>query len=232
MNQEKIGALIKDLRKKNHFTQAQFAKRYGVTYQAVSKWETGKNIPDIALLKQISNDFGVNIEELLEGKMTESKNKRNYLLVIGIFFFILVIILLFYFRSTPSFEFKKLSSSCNSFTISGVIAYNDLKSSIHISSIEYCGGDDTVEYKTMECVLYEVSGDVETRLGTTRYKGETPISLEHFLRQVEFNIDHYDRICKQYSNDNLYLQINATDESDKVTTYKIPLKLSDSCSNS
>ena len=57
MNQEKIGNLIKEIRKKNNLTQAEFAERYGVTYQAVSKWENGKNIPDIMLLKQISEDF-------------------------------------------------------------------------------------------------------------------------------------------------------------------------------
>ena len=57
MNQEKIGNLIKEIRKKNNLTQAEFAERYGVTYQTVSKWENGKNIPDIMLLKQISEDF-------------------------------------------------------------------------------------------------------------------------------------------------------------------------------
>ena len=53
MNQEKIGSLIKKIRKENNLTQQDFAKKYGVTYQAVSKWENGKNIPDIALLKEI-----------------------------------------------------------------------------------------------------------------------------------------------------------------------------------
>ena len=41
MNQEKIGKQIKEFRRKNHLTQQQFAEKYGVTYQAVSKWETG-----------------------------------------------------------------------------------------------------------------------------------------------------------------------------------------------
>ena len=53
MDQKRIGNLIKELRKKNNLTQEKFAEKYGVTYQAVSKWENGKNIPDISLLKQI-----------------------------------------------------------------------------------------------------------------------------------------------------------------------------------
>ena len=76
MDQEKIGKLIKEIRKKNNLTQAEFAEKYGVTYQAVSKWENGKNIPDVSLLKEISKDFNVNIEDLLEGRVS-SKNKSN-----------------------------------------------------------------------------------------------------------------------------------------------------------
>ena len=65
MEQEKIGKFIKKLRKENNLTQKDLADKYGVTYQAVSKWETGKNIPDISLLKEISKHFNVNIEDLL-----------------------------------------------------------------------------------------------------------------------------------------------------------------------
>ena len=73
MDQEKIGKLIKEIRQKNNLTQKQFADKYGITYQAVSKWENGKNMPDVSLLKQISKDFKVNIEDLLvlEEKLNE-----------------------------------------------------------------------------------------------------------------------------------------------------------------
>ena len=50
MDQEKIGKFIKDLRIKNNLTQKEFADKYNVTYQAVSKWENGKNMPDLSLL--------------------------------------------------------------------------------------------------------------------------------------------------------------------------------------
>ena len=59
MNQDKIGKLIKKIRKENNLTQADFAKDLGVTYQAVSKWENGKNIPDISILKKISNKYNI-----------------------------------------------------------------------------------------------------------------------------------------------------------------------------
>ena len=73
MNQEKIGEFIKKLRQDNNLTQKDLANKYNVTYQAVSKWERGLNIPDISLLKQMSEDFNISIEELLSGKPTEPK---------------------------------------------------------------------------------------------------------------------------------------------------------------
>ena len=77
MNTDKIGKVIKDIRIKNNLTQSEFADRYGVTYQAVSKWENGKNIPDISLLKQICKDFNINIDDLLEGKLSINKKKNH-----------------------------------------------------------------------------------------------------------------------------------------------------------
>ena len=52
---EQIGSIIKDIRKKNNLTQNEFASILGVTFQAVSKWENDKSIPDITILKDISN---------------------------------------------------------------------------------------------------------------------------------------------------------------------------------
>ena len=47
MNQDKISKLIKELRKKNNLTQNEFAKQFNVTYQAVSKWESGASYPEM-----------------------------------------------------------------------------------------------------------------------------------------------------------------------------------------
>ena len=68
MNQEKIGQFIKDIRLKQNLSQKNFAEKYNVTYQAVSKWENGKNLPDYSLIKQISKDFNVSIDEFYNGK--------------------------------------------------------------------------------------------------------------------------------------------------------------------
>ena len=93
MNQEKFGKFIKELRQKNNLTQKEFADKYHVTYQAVSKWENGKNMPDSALIKQISEDFNVSLEELYNG---EFKNKEKKSISIIIMICIIVIIFINY----------------------------------------------------------------------------------------------------------------------------------------
>ena len=95
MNQDKIGKFIKKIRLENNLTQKQLADTLGVTYQAVSKWENGKNIPDIELLKEISERFNINIDEILNGeKRPKKKNNYLYLFLIPV---VLIIIVLFIF---------------------------------------------------------------------------------------------------------------------------------------
>lgn len=78
MDQEKFGKFIKDIRKKHNLTQKQLADKYNVTYKAVSKWENGLNMPDTSLMKQMSKDFEISIDELLEGEYKEKKGKRSF----------------------------------------------------------------------------------------------------------------------------------------------------------
>ena len=65
MNQYITGAVIKELREKNHFTQAELAGKLNVSDKTVSKWETGKCCPDIELLPELAAIFGVSIDRLL-----------------------------------------------------------------------------------------------------------------------------------------------------------------------
>ncbi len=229
MNQSKVGQFIKKIRTTNGLTQKEFGKIYGVTYQAVSKWENGKNIPDISLLKQMSQDFNVDIESILEGEMPPSPKTiyHNYL-PYAIIVVLLVIVISFIIRGTQStFEFKTLSSSCDEFTISGVIAYDKTKSSIHISNIDYCKGNDQTLYEKIECTLYEQVNNTQTKIGTSNYHEQTPITLEDYLKSVNFDIDNYPKTCREYTQHSLFLQINAQDENGKITTYQIPLNLKD-----
>lgn len=132
------------------------------------------------------------------------------------------------FQKDKDFQFKTLSTECNNFNISGNISYNENKSAIYITNIKYCGGDDTEEYKQIECTLYESNNNIERKISSFKSDYEK-IKLEEFLQDVTISIDDYEKTCKEYQENSLYLSINATDYNEKITSYKIPLKLS-SCS--
>ncbi len=68
MDQTKVGAFLKDLRKEKELTQEQLAEELGVSGRTISRWETGKNMPDISLLAEIAEFFDVSIPEIIKGE--------------------------------------------------------------------------------------------------------------------------------------------------------------------
>jgi transcriptional regulator with XRE-family HTH domain len=69
VNCDKIGKLISTLRKEKALTQKQIADRMNISDKTVSKWERGLGCPDVSLLPELSHILGVNIEEILSGKI-------------------------------------------------------------------------------------------------------------------------------------------------------------------
>ncbi len=65
-----IGRNIRTFRQQKGVTQEQLAAHLGLSYQAVSKWETNANTPDIALLPEIAQFFGTSIDALFSGEIT------------------------------------------------------------------------------------------------------------------------------------------------------------------
>lgn len=72
MDLKKFGAFMKTLRSEKGLTQEKLAEKYGVSNRAVSRWETGTNVPDLDILIQLSEDYGVTIRELLDGERKET----------------------------------------------------------------------------------------------------------------------------------------------------------------
>ena len=228
MNQEKIGNYIKTLRKDNNLTQEQLAKKLGVTYQAVSKWENGKNIPDLQIIKEICNLFNIDINELLDNERPNNKSNKIYYYLAGLILVVLLVFLIFVIRNQKTnFEFKTISTTCEDFSITGSAAYNKDKSSIYISNIEYCGKNPEKKYQKVECSFFERNQDTSKLISSCGDKED--ITLEKFLRKLTINIDNYNSTCKKFNNESLYLEIKATDDENKITLYSIPLTLNSNC---
>ncbi len=68
MNENKTGNFISTLRKEKELTQAQLAEKLNVTDKAVSRWETGKGMPDSSLLVPLADILGITVSELLTGE--------------------------------------------------------------------------------------------------------------------------------------------------------------------
>ena len=77
MDQDRIGKFIKECRKNKKLTQEQLAEKLGVTYKAVSKWETGKCLPDASLMLELCNILDINANELLTGEKIPEKNYKE-----------------------------------------------------------------------------------------------------------------------------------------------------------
>lgn len=71
----KLGEKIKTLRRQRDISQEVLANYLGVTFQAVSKWETGTAMPDVALIPAIASFFGVSTDELFDYNRAEAEKK-------------------------------------------------------------------------------------------------------------------------------------------------------------
>ena len=75
MNSYITGPAIKRSREERRLTQAQLAEKIGVSDKAVSKWETGKGLPDISLVEPLAKSLGVSVMELMNGEQIINRNK-------------------------------------------------------------------------------------------------------------------------------------------------------------
>lgn len=74
MNQYVTGTMIRELREKKHFTQAELAQMLHVSDKTVSKWETAKGYPDISLLEPLARALDISVAELLCGRAIRNIN--------------------------------------------------------------------------------------------------------------------------------------------------------------
>ena len=90
MDQIKMGAFLKELRKEKHLTQEDLAEELHVSNRTISRWETGTSLPDINMLVMLSDFFS---RALFWGGFKDNDNDKNsgnaILMLIGLIFLIL-----------------------------------------------------------------------------------------------------------------------------------------------
>ncbi len=77
MNQKRIGEFISKLRKEKEMTQVELANHLGVTDRAISKWENGRGLPDLSLIRELCDILGISINELLNGEKIKKEEYKK-----------------------------------------------------------------------------------------------------------------------------------------------------------
>ena len=75
MELNKTGLLIRDLRMKMGMTQKNLADLMNISDKTVSKWERGLGLPDVSLIVELSDIFGIKVDTLLTGRMNINDEK-------------------------------------------------------------------------------------------------------------------------------------------------------------
>ena len=77
MDANATGRFIAELRKQKGYTQKELAEKLMVTDKAISRWETGKGLPDTSLLKPLGDILCVSVSELLSGRIIEEADMKD-----------------------------------------------------------------------------------------------------------------------------------------------------------
>ncbi len=77
MDQKKVGAFLKTLRKERGLTQEQLAEQVSVSNRTVSRWETGSNLPDLDVLIELADLYEVELREILDGGRKETEMDKE-----------------------------------------------------------------------------------------------------------------------------------------------------------
>lgn len=221
-----FGKIIKEIRKNNNLTQKELADKLFVTYQAVSKWENNKSIPDITILQKISELYNIDLNNLT---ITNKKQSNKlYLLIIIIILIILSSLGILYLNNhSHDFEMRTIETTCNDFNLSGTIAYNKDKTAIYISEIDYCGLNKDKIYDTITSTLYQNENNKEKIIITNKEKNN--LSLNDYLKDLTYHVDNYKSTCLDYNKNELYIKIELQKKNESTITYTIPLKINDTC---
>ena len=74
MDQVKIGKFIAECRRNVNLTQMQLAEKLGITDRAISKWETGRSLPDSSVMLELCGILGITVNDLLSGEVVTMDN--------------------------------------------------------------------------------------------------------------------------------------------------------------
>ena len=179
---------IKRLRESRHLTQEQLANVLGLSFQAVSKWETGVTMPDIMLLPVIASYFGVAIDDLFKASVPVYRNEAEKLLA--------------RFASTHAQQdFLQAEAEFNYLAKDGPLSPADKRNLaiLHEHAMEACRDralalyDEILATGCKDALYYRVARQKTTLLHHLGRAGEAVTEWESFCRQENATLPDF--IC-------------------------------------
>ena len=240
MDQEKIGKLIADLRKRKNLTQQQLGDKVGVGYRAVSKWERGITCPDISIINDLSKELDITAGELLAGELTdETKSKFNIpvnkshkklfitLSILSIFL-ISIIFGTFYYFNNKEYVYDIRSLNQEVCYLEGKFTFRGSLISININKLIF--QDSELNKKIINNYEYKIISN-KNILMTYSKISEYKILLENeSIKKFSenFNISYntnYNIVRDNIVNDEVALIITFTTDNNQTIIQNIPFEL-------
>lgn len=153
MDQEKIGKFIYECRKNKNITQMELASKLLVSNRAVSKWENGLSMPDVALFNPLCEILGVSINELLAGeknvnddkitleaiKYYNGKTKRRRFIMTSIILLVGIIMILgmYMFNNYNKCKIYSIDTKNEEFFVNGYLMINQKNKILTINRLDY-----------------------------------------------------------------------------------------------
>lgn len=115
MQPEEIGSYLKSLRLQHNLTQKELASKLHITHQAVSNWEKGKSLPDISILSQLGDVYGVSIDNLLLKENGQEEPKKAPMILRRIMVFLGLVMSLNFMAAFLFYNYHIVTSVVNVF---------------------------------------------------------------------------------------------------------------------
>ena len=230
MDQARIGKLIAKLRKKKGLTQSQLGEMVGVGDRAVSKWERGITLPNIAIINQLSEILGISSNELLSGKekiSTKSKDikEKRYLLTIVPVILILVSIIIALSNKQKVYKIKTDNEDYN---VLGKVVFTN--NTVYISIDEIICSNDNIKNTKIINYEYRLSSNTTLlfRKGSLieHKKILDNITIKDFLKSLKITLNEKDIIDqKDLLNKGIILQFSFLTDNNSTIKEEIKIDL-------
>ena len=227
MNQEKIGKFIAECRKEKNLTQSELAEKLNISNKAISKWETGKGMPDSSIMLELCKCLDINVNELLSGEhlveneykekvdenivniakdSEKSKKQKNKVIIIFSCIFALIIL---YFVGTYIYKNAEINVEYDSrlikceITDESIICTFEGSSLMGLSSEEINTDDETLVFITGKMLLpNKIHSHFESwvTMAELNSGNSVPFSSSILLDRKTDIVDCKDKIKVYYTN--------------------------------